>query len=119
MKKVEEDFINELPKGEFTWKGEPLPCNFSHVIKIIGPQGADVIDWDIQYDGSIDLKAEMLKLQTEETTKKYARQRKIEYDKLNQFELMTDDAANSTTTHADAIAAIKTKWPKDHSGPVE
>ena len=32
---------------------------------------------------------------------------------------MTDDAANSTTTHADAIEAIKTKWPKDNSGPVE
>ena len=49
--------------------------------------------------------------------KEYARNRKIEYDRLNQFELMTDDNANSTTTHADAIAAIKTKWPKDNSGP--
>ena len=49
----------------------------------------------------------------------YARNRKDDYNALNQFELMTDDAANSTTTHADAIAAIKTKWPKDNSGPVE
>ena len=48
----------------------------------------------------------------------YARNRKEEYDDLNQFELMTDDAADSTTTHAAAIAAIKTKWPKDNSGPV-
>jgi hypothetical protein len=48
----------------------------------------------------------------------YARNRKPEYDALNQFELMTDDAANSTTAHADAIAVIKTKWPKDNSGPV-
>ena len=31
---------------------------------------------------------------------------------------MTDDAANSTTTHAEAIDAIKAKWPKDNSGPV-
>ena len=42
----------------------------------------------------------------------YQRDRKVEYDALNQFELMTDDAANGTTTHADAIAAIKTKYPK-------
>jgi hypothetical protein len=42
----------------------------------------------------------------------YRGKRQAEYDALNQFELMTDDAANSTTTHADAIAAIKTKYPK-------
>ena len=52
-------------------------------------------------------------------TNKYARNRKEEYDVLNQFELMTDDAANSTTTHADAVEAVKTKWPKDNSGPIE
>ena len=49
----------------------------------------------------------------------YARNRKEEYDALNQFELISDDDANGTTTHKDAIAAIKTKWPKDNSGPVE
>lgn len=49
----------------------------------------------------------------------YARNRKLEYNALNQLELMTDDAANSTTTHADAIAVIKTKWPKNNTGPVE
>jgi hypothetical protein len=49
----------------------------------------------------------------------YKYDRKSEYDALNQFELMTDDAANSTTTHADAVEAVKTKWPKDNSGPIE
>ena len=38
--------------------------------------------------------------------------RKTAYNALNQFELMTDDAANGTTTHADAIAAIKAEFPK-------
>ena len=47
----------------------------------------------------------------------YARNRKEEYDALNQFELISDDDANGTTTHKFAIAAIKTKWPKDNSGP--
>ena len=48
----------------------------------------------------------------------YARNRKAEYDALNQLELMSDDDVNGTTTHKDAIAAIKAKWPKDNSGPV-
>ena len=63
--------------------------------------------------------AEQTRLQAIYDALEYARERKFEYNALNQFELMTDDAANSTTTHADAIAAIKTKWPKDNSGPVE
>jgi hypothetical protein len=55
---------------------------------------------------------ETAKLKAELDAQEYARNRKIEYDFLNQFELMTDDAANGTTTHAEAIAAIKTKYPK-------
>ena len=59
------------------------------------------------------------KLEKEFSDQAWNRNRKTDYVALNQLELMTDDAANSTTTHADAIAAIKTKWPKDNSGPVE
>jgi len=59
------------------------------------------------------------KLEKEYSDQVWNRNRKTDYVALNQLELMTDDAANSTTTHADAIAAIKTKWPKDNSGPVE
>ena len=47
----------------------------------------------------------------------YARNRKVEYDALNQFELISDDDANGTSTHKDAIAKIKSKWPKDNTGP--
>jgi hydroxymethylglutaryl-CoA reductase len=42
----------------------------------------------------------------------YARNRKIEYDALNQFELISDDTNNGTTTHIDAVNAIKAKYPK-------
>lgn len=38
--------------------------------------------------------------------------RKTEYAKLNQFELISDDSINGTTTHRDAIVAIKTAFPK-------
>ena len=56
--------------------------------------------------------------EAEYDAQEYARNRKKEYDALNQFELISDDDVNGTTTHKDAIAAIKAKWPKDNSGPV-
>ena len=34
------------------------------------------------------------------------------YNDLNQFELIGDDAINGTTTHKDAILAIKAAHPK-------
>ena len=42
----------------------------------------------------------------------YKSKRKKEYLKLNQFELISDDSINGTTTHQDAIIAIKNKFPK-------
>ena len=55
---------------------------------------------------------EMNKLKTEYDAQDYARKRKAEYNALNQFELISDDSINGTTTHKDAIVAIKTKYPK-------
>jgi len=46
------------------------------------------------------------------TAKQYARDRKAEYNKLNQDEMRYDDIKNSTTTWVDAIDAIKAKYPK-------
>ena len=66
-----------------------------------------------------DIQTEMDRLQAEYDNLAYARNRKSEYNALNQFELISDDSINSTTTHKDAIVTIKTKWPKDNSGPVE
>ena len=68
-------------------------------------------------DSAIDTK--LAELISDWEAKAYARNRKAEYDALNQFELISDDDVNGTTTHKDAIAAIKKKWPKDNSGPVE
>lgn len=50
--------------------------------------------------------------ETEWNAKEYARLRKAEYDKLNQYEMMFDDQVNGTTTWVDAINAIKAKYPK-------
>lgn len=51
-------------------------------------------------------------MQAEYDSLSYSRDRKKEYDKLNQFELISDDSINGTTTHKDAILAIKAKYPK-------
>ncbi len=51
-------------------------------------------------------------LQAEYDALEYARNRKAEYDALNQLELISDDTNNGTTTHIDAVNAIKTKYPK-------
>ena len=64
------------------------------------------------------IQAKLSELTAEWNSQEYARNRKAEYDALNQFELISDDDVNGTTTHKDAIAAIKAKWPKDNSGPV-
>ena len=45
-------------------------------------------------------------------TQEYARNRKTEYEALNQFEMQFDDKEDGTTTWEDAINAIKTKYPK-------
>ena len=58
------------------------------------------------------LNSEIIRLQEEYDSQEYARNRKTEYDALNQFELISDDTNNGTTTHIDAINAIKTKYPK-------
>ena len=77
------------------------------------------LDTDTTKPTKSEIDAEIIRLQAVEDTQLYARNRKEEYDALNQFELISDDAAGSTTTHVDAIAAIKTKWPKNNTGPVE
>jgi len=47
-----------------------------------------------------------------EDTRTYADFRRTAYNALNQLELISDDAINGTTTHADAILAIKAEFPK-------
>ena len=74
-----------------------------------------VLEW---LDGSqteptaLELSNEVTRLQGVYDALEYSRLRKAKYDLLNQFELIGDDATNGTTTHKDAIAAIKVAHPK-------
>ena len=64
------------------------------------------------YDNENTRATHMATLKTEWDAKVYARSRKAKYDQLNQDEMRYDDLINSTTTWQDAIAAIKTEYPK-------
>ena len=59
-----------------------------------------------------EIDAEVIRLQAEYDSQEYARNRKAEYDQLNQFEMQFDDQLNGTTTWVDAINAIKQEFPK-------
>ena len=59
-----------------------------------------------------EIDAEVIKLQAEYDSQAYARNRKKEYDQLNQFEMQFDDDRDSTTTWVDTINEIKGRHPK-------
>ena len=66
-----------------------------------------------------DVETRLTELQAEWTNEEYARNRRPEYPSTgDQLDMMYKDTKNSTTTHAAAVEAVKTKWPKDNSGPV-
>jgi hypothetical protein len=65
------------------------------------------------------IETEIIRLQAEYDAQEYARNRASEYPSNgDQWDMIYKDNKNSTTTHADAVEAVKTKWPKDNSGPV-
>ena len=90
------------------------------VINLVGDcifdtDGKTILNWkspDKTQPSQSAIEAKMVELQEEWDSQEYARKRKVEYDALNQFELITDDAINGTTTHIDVIKAIKKKYPK-------
>ena len=56
---------------------------------------------------------EMDRIQAEYDAQEYARNRKEEYPEMaDQLDMIYWDGVNETTTHKDAIDAIKTKYPK-------
>jgi len=59
-----------------------------------------------------EIDAEVIRLQAEYDSQEYARNRKAEYDQLNQFEMQFDDDRDGTTTWVDTINEIKGRYPK-------
>ena len=94
---------------------------FADAVQNLSPRAAfitknnKIIEWhsiDIPQPTSAEIDAEVVRLQAVYDAQAYARSRKAKYDLLNQDEMRYDDLINSTTTWQDAIATIKTEFPK-------
>ena len=87
---------------------------------VYGPISEIVFPDDVTPPSEEDIQAKLTELHADWETKKYARERAIDYASIgDQMDMIYKDNKNSTTTHAAAVEAVKTKWPKDNSGPVE
>ena len=74
---------------------------------------------DVVLDESA-ISTEIARMEAEAITLEYARKRRPDYPEISdQMDMIYKDNKNGTTTHAAAVEAVKTKWPKDNSGPVE
>jgi hypothetical protein len=92
---------------EWSLSGEPTTeAEFNESFTIHKANGVAKPTW-------VKLQGQLAEMQAEYDAKQYQRDRKVEYDKLNQFELIGEDSINGTTNHRDAIIAIKDKYPKE------
>jgi len=102
-----------------------LSCEPTAHCSCRGKQVYSNVVWNPEVDpakipSQVDVEAKLVELQTEYDAQDYARNRAAEYPSQgDQNDMMYKDTKNNTTTHADAVEAVKTKWPKDNSGPVE
>ena len=65
-----------------------------------------------------EIDSEIVRMQTEWDSQEYARTRAAEYpDTGEQFIKIYDDGL--TKWKSEMVDPVKTKWPKDNSGPVE
>jgi len=109
------------------------PNIYDAVVSLVGEQSgssdANTFENTIYNDGQTPpsksaAEAELAKLikafDENVVAQEYAVKRSLEYPSTgDQLDMMYKDTKNSTTTHADAVEAVKTKWPKNNTGPVE
>ena len=80
---------------------------------------AETIDWgDTTEISKADIDAKKAELETEWTAQEYARNRAAEYPSIDELTVALYDEDDKKAIEAKR-AAIKKKWPKDNSGPVE
>ena len=99
--------------------------NFDAVQSLVGGELSQPLDGVIRYHSGQTppsdsaIATELTRLRAEWDSQEYARNRAAAYPSTgDQLDMMYKDTKNSTTTHAAAVEAVKTKWPKDNSGPV-
>ena len=84
-------------------------------------KGTNEIEWldsEQTQPTQAEIDAEIIRLQAEYDAQEYARNRASEYpDTGEQFNKIYDDGL--TKWKSEMVDPVKTKWPKDNSGPVE
>ena len=113
---VEEAFLSlcleKHSDTEITWNG-----NADNYDSLDSVQRIDGEDLKFTWDEVLTKKDSLI---LEYNAQEYARNRATAYPSTgDQLDMMYKDTKNSTATHADAVEAVKTKWPKDNSGPIE
>ena len=77
----------------------------------------DVLTWkdEVQNEPTqAEIDAEIKRLQAEYDAQAYARKRAEAYPSVgDQLDMIYKDMKDSTTTHAEAVEAVKTKFPKE------
>jgi hypothetical protein len=84
---------------------------YSNITTIRGKDAIDNNGDVVVLDQSL-ITAEVTRLQSAYDSQQYARSRKQEYDKLNQWEMQFDDQRDGTSTWVDSINEIKVRFPK-------
>ena len=97
-----EDYLVQLHTGQ--WFGWTDNKNKVYANLVIHSEDAKPTEQECT-DGVASLQAEY-------DSQEYARNRKAEYNQLNQFEMQFDDDRDGTTTWIDKINEIKGRHPK-------
>ena len=101
-----------------TIKNDALRNTHSNVVSCRENKAFDADGNEIEIDQSL-VDTEIARLEAEYDAQEYARNRVLEYPSNgDQWDMIYKDNLNGTTTHKDAVEVVKTKWPKDNSGPV-
>ena len=114
--------LHEGPWYNFTDINDKVYANLflPEKIGVVGNVNGETIDNPYSKPTEKSLTDALAKQQSDFDAQEYARNRATEYPSNgDQWDMIYKDNKNSTTTHADAVEAVKTKWPKDNSGPVE
>ena len=99
--------------------GQAIKAINSEAAFYITGENIDTIQWlnETAVISKSDIQAKQVELQAAYDAQEYARSRVKEYPSNgDQWDMIYKDNKNGTTTHADAVEAVKTKYPKDNSG---
>ena len=99
--------LSEKYKGiEWSLVGDPsTESEFNSNFAVLKANGLAEPNWT-------KVQEHLTTMQAEYDALDYSRKRKEAYDLLNQFELLSDDSINGTSTHKDAILKGKSDYPK-------